>query len=280
MGATLEQILEKTKCLVLEKQERVHSLLRELGRLVPHGDALAVEAYFSGRDGQGGGTGAACEGADGGVVPAGADKKNGEGSAIYAGVRKREAVRQVLLKAAVPMTVAEVYRALVEGGYPFSGRNPFGAFRTEIYKYAVRVERGRFVAGGDSTALGDGGGDSGGSGCDEDVAEQKFSGAGQRVLDLGSLLEMEWFREGEDAVSGSMNGAKAEESESDVELLNRVDGFGELAELLEIVNGGDGFFAEAQGAAVNGDAVDARGLTGLKDAQETRVGDENGVNAK
>src|SRR5271165_5085709 len=51
MGETLEQILEKKKRVVLEKQSLIHSLLKELSGLVQDGDKLAIEGYFGLRGG-------------------------------------------------------------------------------------------------------------------------------------------------------------------------------------------------------------------------------------
>jgi hypothetical protein len=166
MGETLEQILDKKKRVVLEKQSLIHSLLKELSSLVQDGDKLAIEGYFRLR-GWGGGKSSFCAGltevasgieessAHSALPVSLASKGNRRGGALlygdkmYAEMTKRDAVNHVLLRAARAMTTVEVYEELVKGGYPFSGKDPMAVFRTEIYKYADRAERGLFIVASD-----------------------------------------------------------------------------------------------------------------------------------
>jgi hypothetical protein len=147
MGETLEQRLENKKRIVLEKQGQIHSLLSELSELVQDGDRLAIEGYFRIR---GWGTGKSAFFWE--IAPRTGNSCNGWRMApdkIYFEMTKRDAVNEVLIKAARPMTTVEVYEELVKGGYPFSGKDPLAVFRTEIYKYADKADRGLFVVSAD-----------------------------------------------------------------------------------------------------------------------------------
>jgi hypothetical protein len=160
MAETLEQILEKTKRVILEKQGQVHSLLRDLAELVPDGDKLAIEGYFAARVRGGKSSFSPLAELGVGIVSRGSAGSGVGSGAIYAEMTKRQAVNEVLLKAGRPMNTLEVYQELVRGGYPFSGRDPLTVFRTEIYKYADRHDRGLFIVAADYSIFraGNGGG--------------------------------------------------------------------------------------------------------------------------